>query len=325
MPSPLLDTLTEINLDDLVTAFGWENQPFLASLLRKTFANPARTFAGQVIGFDKDVGQTHLAEASRQLMRKHYVKDVRVHGHENVPSKGPVLFLSNHPGMADTISLFAAINRPDLKIIALHRPFLAALENITNRLFFIDDDPAKRLNAVRHVSTHLRAGGAALTFPAGEIEPDPLVYPGALESLNAWTDSAGVFIRFARDTKIVPVLVSGVIWKKTAYHWIPRLKRSRIEREKLAAALQLLMLITRNARPNVVRVHFARPITVNDVNSTAAQAIHQVVIERMKDLIQNLPKTEGVSVLHHRETMLRDLSRNPSIESILNSKSTQRS
>src|SRR4026208_1299668 len=113
MPSPL-DTLTQINLDDLVTAFGWETRPLLAWLLRSTFAGPARRFAAQIIEFDHAVGQTNLAEASRRLMRKHYVKDVYVHGQENVPINGPVLFLSNHPGMADTISLFAAINRPDL-------------------------------------------------------------------------------------------------------------------------------------------------------------------------------------------------------------------
>lgn len=324
MPSPL-DILTQINLDDLVTAFGWEHQPFLASLLRRTFTNPARRFAGQVVGFDHDVGQTNLAEASRQLMRKHYVKDVRVYGRENVPANGPVLFLANHPGMADTISLFTAINRPDLKIIALHRPFLAALPNTTKQLFYIDDDPTKRLNAVRQVSTHLREGCSVLTFPAGVIEPDPDVYNGSLTALDSWTDSAGVFIRFARDTRIVPVLVSGVIWEKAARHWIPRLKSTRLEREKLAAALQLLMLITRNARPNVVHVRFARPITMDEVGSTDAHAIHQLVIERMKDLIKTSHKAEGISALYQRETTLNNPSNNAQIESILNPKPTQRS
>lgn len=315
MPSAL-DTLTQINLDDLVTAFGWENQLFLASLLRRTFANPARQFARQVVGFDHDLGQTNLAEASRRLMRKYYVKDVRVYGQENVPANGPVLFLSNHPGMADTISLFVAIGRPDLKIIALHRPFLAALPNTTKQLFFIDDDPAKRLYAVRQVAAHLREGGAVLTFPSGEIEPDPDVYPGALDALHSWTDSAGVFIRFARDTKIVPVLVSGVLWKKTAHHWIPRLKRTRIEREKLAAALQLLMLITRNARPNVVHVRFAKPVILNEVGSTEAQAIHQIVMDRMQELMNHSPKADGISALYSSNDNQTSLNHSPSIESV---------
>jgi len=297
MTSSQLDALTQINLDDLVSSFGWEKNPLLASLVRHAFASPARKFANQMAEFDNRVGQTSLAEASRTIMQKLYVQDVRVHGSEHIPQNGSALFLSNHPGMADTISLFAAINRTDLKIIALHRPFLESLVNTTRQLFFIDTDPAKRMNAVRQAANHLRGGGAALTFPAGEIEPDPLVYPGALDSLNKWTDSAGVFIRFARDVKIVPVLVSGVIWEKTAHHWLTNLKRTRQEREKLAAALQLLAIVVRDARPTTVNVQFARPITLDEVGSTDSQAIHKFVIERMRGLIEQKVQDNGVSAL----------------------------
>jgi len=292
-----LDTLTQINLDDLVSSFGWKRYPLLASMLRRAFVNLAQKFASQVVDFDNLVGQLGLSEASRTIMRKSYVQDVLVHGHEHIPHNGSALFLSNHPGMADTISLFAAIDRTDLKVIALHRPFLMSLENTTKQLFYIDDNSSKRMNAVRQVANHLRNGGSALTFPAGEIEPDPMVYPGALESLSNWTDSAGVFIRFAPDTKLVPVLVSGVIWDRTASHWLTRLKRTRFEREKFAAALQLLALIVRNMRPNIVHVQFGKPITVDEVGSTDARAIHQVVIERMQRLISNPPKDAGVSAL----------------------------
>ncbi|GAB4462054.1 MAG: 1-acyl-sn-glycerol-3-phosphate acyltransferase [Anaerolineales bacterium] len=296
MPSQL-DTLNRINLEDLVSSFGWQGNPLLAALVRRAFLRPARKFARQMVEFDDLVGQTSLAEASRTTMQRQYVRDVRVHGHEHIPSTGAALFLSNHPGMADTISLFAAINRADLKIIALHRPFLEALTHTTQQLFFIDDDPARRMNAVRQVTNHLRNGGSVLTFPAGEIEPDPHVYPGALDSLNNWTDSAGVFLRFARDTKIVPVLVSGVIWERTARHWLTRLKRTRIEREKLAAALQLLAIVVRDARPTTVHVQFAKPITLDEAGSTASDAIHAKIIERMRGLLLNKPDDSGISAL----------------------------
>ncbi|GAB4447231.1 MAG: 1-acyl-sn-glycerol-3-phosphate acyltransferase [Anaerolineales bacterium] len=295
--SSQLDTLTRINLNDLVSSFGWQGNPLLAALVRRAFLRPARKFARQMVEFDLLAGQTSLAEASRTTMQRLYVRDVRVYGREHIPSTGAALFLSNHPGMADTISLFAAINRADLKIIALHRPFLEALTHTTQQLFFIDDDPAKRMNAVRQVTNHLRNGGAALTFPAGEIEPDPQVYAGALDSLNNWTNSAGVFIRFARDAKIVPVLVSGVIWERTARHWLTHLKRTRVEREKLAAALQLLSIVVRDARPTTVHVQFAKPITLEETGSTASDAIHAKVIERMRGLIQNKPQDNGVSAL----------------------------
>ena len=295
--SSQLDTLTQINLDDLVSSFGWENYPLPASILRKIFSAPARKFAGQMVEYDNCVGEWGLSEGSRQIMRTNYVRDVRVHGSENIPVTGPALFLSNHPGMADTISLFVSINRPDLKIIAIHRPFLASLVNVTRDLFYISDDATERMRAVRQVSAHLKNGGAALTFPAGKIEPDMEVYPGALDSLNDWTDSAGIFVRFAPQTKIVPVLVSGVIWERTARHWLTRFKRTREEREKLAAAFQLLAMITRGARPTTVHVRFAKPITVEEVGSTDAQAIHQAVMGRMRGLIESKPRDEGESAL----------------------------
>jgi len=292
-----INTLTQINLDDLVASFGWEKHPLPAALVRKFFLTPAQKFAGQIVDFDEAVGKSNLAEASRKIMQRLWVQDVCAYGLEHIPSYGPVLFLSNHPGMADTVSLFASINRQDLRIIALHRPFLESMINTTRQLFFIDGDAAKRMNAVRQVSSHLRNGGSVLTFPAGEIEPDPAVYSGAAESLNNWTDSAGVFVRFAPQTKIVPVLVSNVIWGKAARHWLLRFKRTRFEREKLAAALQLLALIMRDARPNTVSVQFAPPITLEEVGSSNPNAIHQIIIQRMQELIQRQRPDKGVSVL----------------------------
>ena len=297
MTQSQLDTITRINLDDLVASFGWEGKSTLASVLRATFLGPAQKFAAQVVEFDNAVGETNLAEASRTIMRKRYVRDVRVHGREHIPQSGPALFLSNHPGMSDTISLFAAIDRADLKIIAVHRPFLASLTNVTRHLYYIGDDAAERMRAARGVSTHLRQGGSALTFPAGEIEPDPLVHSDALDSLTNWSESAGVFVRFAPDTLIVPVLVGGVIWERTARHWLTRFKRTRLEREKLAAAFQLMAVIMRNLKPNTVHVRFARPVSLNEVGSTDSQAIHRVVIERMHDLIKSPIEDDGVSAL----------------------------
>ena len=65
-----LDTLTQINLADLVSSFGWERQPLLASMLRRLFLKPAIKFAQQMVDFDNDVGKTSLAEASQRIMRQ---------------------------------------------------------------------------------------------------------------------------------------------------------------------------------------------------------------------------------------------------------------
>jgi len=289
-----LKLLTTINLDDLVSSFGWEGHPLLARMLRVLFAGPARKFARQMLDFDDAVGGIGLVDAARQMQRR-YVRSVRVFS-PPLPA-GPFLALSNHPGMVDTLALFSALNRPDLKIIALDRPFLKSLTNTSQRLFYVTDDPTARMTLVRQVSGHLRSGGAALTFPAGKIEPDANVYPGAIEALQGWTDSVGVFIRMAPETAILPVLVRGVIWEKTARHPLTRLKKTREERGKLVAAFQLLAHVVLDKKPLDVTVQVGNPITVANLGSKDTGVIHQAVLAEMKRLIENPPEGSGESVL----------------------------
>lgn len=278
-----LRSLTSINLDDLATSFGWQNAPLLASVLRAAFHAPARKFARQMLAFDAQVAADGLAAAAQDLFHQ-YAQTLTVLGAEHLPASGPALFLSNHPGMVDTLALFIAIQRPDLRIIAIERPFLQSLKNTSQQLIFISDDPTRRMAAVRQAAAHLKAGGAALTFPAGKIEPDANVYPGALEALETWSESAGVFLRFAPQTPIIPTFVRGVLWEKAVRHPLTRLKKDRIERERLGAAFQLLAHILFNQKPLHVTIQFAPPVTIAEAGSSDPAAIHARVIERMKNM-----------------------------------------
>lgn len=278
------ETLTQNNLDDLVTSFGWQGRPLLARLLRTLFLKPAQTFARHMVEYDEIVGRHGLVEGGRSLLQR-YVKDIRVFGADHMPDSA-FLALSNHPGMTDTVALFAALNRKDLHIIALDRPFLNALPHTTKQLFYVHDDTTKRMTLVRQVSSHLKSGGAMLTFPAGQIEPDPDVYEGAVESLKEWTDSAGIFIRMAPDAAILPVLVRNVVAVKYANHWLLNIKKTKEEKEKLAAALQLLGMIIFNEKPVTVRVQIGNPIYAKDLGAIDTAAIHQAVLAEMKKLIE---------------------------------------
>jgi hypothetical protein len=290
-----LELLTQINLDDLVSSFGWQNRSVPARLLRSIFFKPAQTFAKIMVDFDSAVEQRGLVEASR-LILGHFVQDVRVFGLDLIPDSA-FLALSNHPGMTDTVSIFSALNRPDLKIIALDRPFLLALPNTSKHLLYVREDSSSRMTLVRQVTSHLRSGGAALTFPAGHIEPDPDIYKGAVDSLQTWTDSAGVFIRMTPNAAVVPILVRGVIWDKTAKHILLGIKKTREDKEKLAAAFQLLAHIA-FAKKNVrVSVQIGRPIYAKDLGTTDPAVIHQAVTAGMKHLIENPPQGAGRSVL----------------------------
>ncbi len=297
-----LEELTQINLDDLVNALGVQDHRTLRRLTRTLFRGVAHKFARQMIDFDAISGTQGLASGARRTERL-YVRDVRVFGLEHLP-KSSFLALANHPGMTDTLALFAALNRDDLKIIALDRPFLLTLPNISKQLLYVTDNPGERMALVRQVSAHLKNGRSILTFPAGHNEPDPDVYEGAIDSLGSWTDSVGVFIRLAPQTPIVPILVRNVIWKRLAHSPLVRIKPAGDERELLVVALQLLAMVLFDIKPVTARVQIGRPITLEGLGTAfkgrgqaETQIIHQAVLAEMKRLIENPPEGEGVSAL----------------------------
>lgn len=292
--SQRLNDLTRINLDDLVSSFGWEKRPLLTGILRALFAILAHKFARQMLDFDDAVGKLGLVEGARQAQRL-YVRSLRLFS-PPLPA-GPFLALSNHPGTVDTLALFSTLYRNDLKIIAVNRPFLKSLTNVSQRLFYVTDDPGMRMSLVRQVSGHLRSGGAILTFPAGKIEPDANVYPGAVEALQGWTDSVGIFIRMAPRTAILPIVVRGVIWDKAVRHPLTRLKKTREERERLAAAFQLLAHMLLNKKQLDVTVQIGKPITAAELGSKDTHVIHQAVLAEMKYLLEHPPEGPGESAL----------------------------
>jgi 1-acyl-sn-glycerol-3-phosphate acyltransferase len=295
MTAAQLDTLTKINLDDAVSSFGLQNGSSPARILRWAFLRYAQAFAYRMVEFDLETGRHGLAEGARLVLRQHF-DDIRVHGSEKIPASG-FLALSNHPGLADTLACLAALNRPGIKIIALQRPFLEALINLSRQLFYVTDDPVSRMGLIRRVSLHLRNGGAVLTYPAGQIEPDPDVHTDAVDSLAAWTDSSGIFIRMAPDTPILPILVRGVVWKKALNHPLTRIRRRRMEREALAAAFQVFTHVRRRIRDVRVRVQIGNPIYAKELGKLENKTIHRAVLAEMKRLIENPPVGEGISAL----------------------------
>ena len=163
-------------------------------------------------------------------------------------------------------------------------------------------DPRKptaqeRVALVRQVHRHLQAGGSLLTFPAGHTEPDPDVHTRAVESLDDWTDSAGVFLRFRPETPIVPVCVRSVTWDKTTNNVLVRSRRTPDDRQLLASALQLLANVALHARPVTVKVQVGEPIRTSQLGSTSTAVIHEAVLRSMRQLIESGPQGAGLSVL----------------------------
>jgi hypothetical protein len=91
--------------------------------------------------------------------------------------------------------------------------------------------------------------------------------------------------------------VRNVIWDKAAKLPLLKVKKTREEREKLAAALQLLAMVMWNAKPVTVTVQIGKPIDSKQLGTTDTQVIHQAVLAEMKSLIESPPEGDGVSVL----------------------------
>jgi 1-acyl-sn-glycerol-3-phosphate acyltransferase len=286
--SSQLNRLIQVNIQDLLASFGLENLRFGRRLMEALCWLPARRFAGQMADFDRRVGDEGLHQGSRLTLER-YVSRLEVVGLEHVPASGPLLVLSNHPGMTDTLALFSSLPRYDLRIVASERPFLHALTNVSRQLIYVPDDPARRMGVVRSVVSHLRRGGTALTFPAGEIEPDPACMPGAIDSLESWSESIAVFARLVPETRILVAIVSGVIWPASLVHPLTRLGKGQKESERIAASLQILAHMLRpSLRPVTVRVAFNPAMQAHDLAAGDPVALMEAVKGQARRLIASV-------------------------------------
>jgi len=282
-----LNNLIGVNIQDFLTAFGLKDLRAGRKLVDALCWYPARRFAEDMIRYDQMVAEQGLQNPSQEFLER-YTRDVEVIGLENIPGSGPVLILSNHPGMTDTLVLFSSIPRDDLRIIAAERPFLRALPNVSDYLINVAEEPGQRIGVVRAAASHLRTGAAILTFPAGEIEPDPAWMSGAIEALGRWSESVAIFTRLVPDVAVVVALVSGVAWPAAFRSPLTRLRRERKDREHLGAALQaLVQLLVPFYKPVRTRVEFShafKPVML--AGSTESSAVMQVITSQVRSLIE---------------------------------------
>lgn len=282
-PIPQIETLTQLNIDDFLRAFGLEHLRYGRGILEALCRWLAQRFAYQIIVYDQITGTQGL-QAGGQWFVKQFTRSLNATGQEYIPLSGLLLIVSNHPGLADTLALFATIPRPDLRVVARDRPFLRALPHTAERLIYVPETASGRIAAIRRVTEHLRGGGAILTFPAGEIEPDPAVLPGASESLQRWSESILLFTRLVPETQIVPAIVSGVLYAQALRHPLTRIRRQQKDREWLGATLQMLVqLLSRSHWRTDLCVAYGHPLiasgseTMPAIRSEAADLIAQSI------------------------------------------------
>lgn len=245
-----LTLLTRANAREILAAFKLDRLGRFQPLAECLVSFPARRLSRQILRFDDLVGRYGLAAAGRYILDE-FTGRTHFEGQEHVPRCGPVLAVANHPGMVDTMALCVALEpRPDLKIIASEREILQLIPNFRSRLLFVSPRTGGRSGLLRDAASHLRQGGALLTFPAGTIEPDPSVR--VVDTLAGWSDSSELLVRLVPDTIVLPIAVSGVISRTAQQHRIAKSFTDPKEREWAAATLQVLCRRLRDTQTRVV-------------------------------------------------------------------------
>jgi Acyltransferase len=294
---PVIEALTRINTEEMLEVTGLENVRRGRALLEKICVIAARRFARQVASFDAMVGAHGLREASLGFIENH-IRRLEVAGKENVPADGPLLIVSNHPGLSDALALFASLPRDDLRVVAAERPFLRALSHTSQHLIYLR--PAEPRGNLRKIASHLRGNGAVLIFPGGQIEPDPAMTRGTGESLKGWSNSVGLIVRLVKEIRVVPAIVSGVVCAAAHHHPLTKIRKERKNRERFGALLQTLIPTYKNVN---VRVAFGPTLDQNALQARESDtaAITEMVIRHTRRLLEAPPRDWQVIIESERK------------------------
>ena len=188
------------------------------------FRPAAARFARQIATYDRIVGAHGLQQGAAWLVDQ-FAARLDVAGRATVPTSGPLLIVANHPGLTDAAALLASLPRPDVYVVAVDCPFLRALPHTSEHLVYVPARGYARARVLPLVTSHLERGHAVVIFPAGRLEPDPLVQSGSVESLRTWSRGIGVLLERSPDAQMVAAVVGGVRSADALAHPLTRLRR----------------------------------------------------------------------------------------------------
>ena len=278
-----IEALTGILAREGAEALGWEHGRRGGLAMQALLRPAARRIAREFAACDEAFASRALPDAARWVLAR-FSADVEVAGLDRVPPRGPILLVANHPGLTDAMALLAALDRPDVRIVAADYPFLHALRGLGPRLIFLGASGTSQLGWIRAVSRDLREGRVVLLFPAGRLEPDPSAL-GRDGALLPWSDSVGVIRRHAPDAHIVPAAVTGVLSSRSFAHPLTLVRRTPRDRQRVATLLQML---DPRYRPVTARIAFGAPI-VSDPDRPDAATFTAAAVERLSDMISAPP------------------------------------
>ena len=266
LPPPPIEEIARETVRDISQVFHFNPESWWYAVMHKILMIPATKFASFMRSADLKVGMRSLWEAARDLLPR-FSGGWQVEGGEHLPKEGPLLVVSNHPGATDSLAVLAALERPDVHMVANARPTLEILPNTSEHLLYLSKQVDARMTTLRNLIQLLKEGNTVVLFPRGGMEPEPSLFPGALESLNNWSESIGVLLSKVPETMLQLILTQDVLTKEAWEHPLTKLGKTTTQKHEISVILQLIVQSLFNKWKIPIRMTLSDPIAVADLDS----------------------------------------------------------
>ena len=255
----------ETIIAEICYALGVSRSGLVHRLLAPLLRLPVGRLAQVAAHADGAIETGGLSGAARRILPDLSLQP-SARGAERIPSAGPLLVVSNHPGGFDSVAILSYIPRRDIKVVLSDVPFTRAFSTARRYFIFAPLNAAGGAKALRACIDHLKDGGVVLIFANGDVEPDPASSREAGLPFRDWSRSVEIMLRKVPAAWLQVVIASGVLMPKYLRHPLVRLRQTAVRRQKLAEVLQILRQVINPRGVRIApRLSFAEPVKASDL------------------------------------------------------------
>jgi len=262
-----VSVMTTRLVEEVFNALGFSKTGFACKYFGWTLRPIAKRLAVMLVPIDQDLGKYGSQVAARNFLPP-FVNEIKSRGAESIPTTGPIIVASNHPGAYDSMAIVSQIPRPDATFIISDIPLVKFMPNASKHAYFATSDSKTRTNAVRETIRLLERGGCLVIFATGLIDPDPEVWgeEAANLEIESWSSSLELFLKKVPETKLIVTIASGVLDPAWAKSRSIRIAKPGLERRRLAEFGQVISQLLRPGRKKYnPHISFAPPVTLDDL------------------------------------------------------------
>ena len=271
-------------INEICYALGVARNGLTRRLLGPLFRYPANRLGRIAARADNEIRISGLSGGALRILPDLSLNP-SARGAADIPVAGPLLVVSNHPGGFDSVAILSCIPRKDLKVLISDVPFTRAFSAARQYFIYVPPDVLGSTTTLRASIDHLKNGGALLTFAYGDVEPDPELSGGSVESFQDWSRSIEIMLREVPNAWLQVTMVSGVQTSKFTRSPILKIRKTAPRRQKLAEVLQMIrqMIFPPRVRTNV-HISFAKPIKATElVKGEWMPSVIQIACELLED------------------------------------------